>query len=1301
MIKPPGKNFVEDPSEYDGNQESLDEVLEQCFLSIEDGTGNLESLVSRFPSWKAEIVELFENLGNFKRVTSNLLPSAQPPSTEIDLSEFPDGKFGDYELLESIGVGGMGVIYRARQISLGRIVALKMVQRHRKDANRFKLEAESAAALSHPNIVSIYEIGEHQGRLFFSMELIEGCNLSDYLKRGPVDIREAARITRTIAEAVHYAHQHGILHRDLKPANILLDIEAQPHVTDFGLAKQLDRDTELTKSGTIMGTPGYMAPEQAAGKTSHLTIATDVYGVGAILYSLLSGQSPFTGESSLETLRRVVDEVPVSPRNLDSRIERDIDTICMKCIEKSPQLRYSTAKLLADDLSRFLLGQPVKARPIAVPERLWRWCLRNPAYSVLGFAVITLMIATMVISAQLTLNEQKTRFLVEEKNRNETRLKQEIAKALSQQRKLNDQERRRRDATCLDNAFRAAANGDSDALLWFSQAAQLASSDPFRFKRNFLRAQSWLDPHPFPLAAWLLDESVARPSAGGRCELEFCPHSEQFLLIRNRQFLLGNYNNNQLWKLENSFPGITCANWSTDGLWLAVGTESGKLIILDSDNREIIQRIEVQHPIDRIAFDGARQVLAVVTSGYKETSGKLLIWGFDKNEWTCPPIELSSRINQIEFSKGKNLLLTDQSQTSHLYRMIQGRPDLILQTPIHVTVDRDANRHCQPTLIADDSILTVCSDSGAIQFIDVETGKLVNEHVLEKDTKFVTVDPALNRMIVRGDRRVDVWKVESVDSPTGDNSGQVPQIPGKPLRFLDRLEHEHEVLAADMTAGSLVATCDGTNVKLWKLDDSTSTKLDVPYEQQVLATLPHQDHLQLLEFSEDGTRLATLQKDGLLRVWRLDQQDLAHYRVQVPRSGSQAKMIGRDRWLVTGLSRYSRNHGRNGMVENATIYSQQTGKLIGQSSADLEVNGPIMDAACSPDHRQLATIHAHPERSAETIKRDDGSAGSIQLWEWPAFESSNLPIELPGEPRSVEYSPDGGQLAICTKNLEIVLVDPISGAVQDILVPQDTYGNTVQQHLNAAGHYDNGKLKFSPDGSTIVVWGSLEGVWVWDIESRSLRFPPIQNNRKFATRVEFSPDGKHIAIAGGRHPVVQVIELETGEIVGQKIFQTSVVNAASFSPDGSAIVAAIRDGKAVIYDWSSGQVSQALVVEDVDIVASRFTPDGRFILTLGLDHHLRVWCTSDYRMAMKPIPTPAWARQILVSKDSRYVVIASGRHEIAGIDLNACQGTLSYDLNKTIVASELVSGKSIHDDILEPLDTAAWYTRWEKFRRFE
>jgi tetratricopeptide (TPR) repeat protein len=299
-------------------------------------------------------------------------------------------EFGDYELLEEIGRGGQGVVFRARQKSLNRTVALKIIGlgqwASKAHIKRFRLEAEAAASLDHPCIVPIYEVDEGDGSCYFSMKLIEGGQLDEVVKRTPMPVRQAAELMAKVARTVHYAHEHGILHRDIKLGNILLDAKGEPHLTDFGLARLLESESTVTRTLEVLGTPSYMAPEQAAGNnpaTAGLTSATDVYGIGAVLYQLLTGHPPFAGGTTYETIKLVLETEPRQPRLWNPKIDRDLSTICLKCLEKDPHRRYPAALALAEDLERWLRHEPIRARHTGVFTRGKKWLRRNPTTAAL------------------------------------------------------------------------------------------------------------------------------------------------------------------------------------------------------------------------------------------------------------------------------------------------------------------------------------------------------------------------------------------------------------------------------------------------------------------------------------------------------------------------------------------------------------------------------------------------------------------------------------------------------------------------------------------------------------------------------------------------------------------------------------------------------------------------------------------------------------------------------------------------------------------------------------------------------
>jgi WD40 repeat protein len=324
------------------------------------------------------------------------------------------GYFGDYEILVELGRGGMGVVYKARQVSVNRLVALKLVKwGHDLDDDRllrFRNETEAVAALDHPNVVPIFEVGQHEGQPYFTMKFLGGGSVAHRLHSYASDPRTAAALIIPVAEAVYHAHCRGILHRDLKPANILLDEQGRPYVGDFGLAKRLESDDELTLSQEVLGTPAFMASEQADRNLGPVTTATDVYGLGAVLYAMLTGRPAFRGETVLETLRMVREASPLPPSRLNPRVARDLETICLKCLHKQPVDRYGSAEAVALDLKRYLAGEPIAARSVGVATRFGMWCRRRPAQAALALT-LSLGLAATSVAATVAAHQAELRSL--------------------------------------------------------------------------------------------------------------------------------------------------------------------------------------------------------------------------------------------------------------------------------------------------------------------------------------------------------------------------------------------------------------------------------------------------------------------------------------------------------------------------------------------------------------------------------------------------------------------------------------------------------------------------------------------------------------------------------------------------------------------------------------------------------------------------------------------------------------------------------------------------------------------------
>jgi tRNA A-37 threonylcarbamoyl transferase component Bud32 len=402
-------------------------------------------------------------------------PQSVSPASRKGIDFFPSG----YEVLEELGQGGMGVVYKARHQRLARLVAIKRLRAgvHAQPSQlaRFRNEAEALARVQHPNIVQVFDVGEHDGEAFLALELVEGQGLAQKLARSVLPAREAAGLVETLARGIHSAHERGVIHRDLKPANVLFTTEGTAKISDFGLAKCLDNDAGPTRTGEIMGTPSYLAPEQAEGKSKEVGPAADIYALGAILYECLTGRPPFQGESTLDTLEQVRLRDPLPPSRLQPKVPRDLETICLKCLEKAPRQRYGSARELADDLARFQTGEPIRARRASLAERGLKWVKRRPTQAALVAVTCTAALVLLAVWAAFT--AQVTA------ERNHAREQEGIARANQKvaetERDRAEQQRQRAEAllvgctTAVRDYAQTTVRGKGEAMATGEQGAVL------------------------------------------------------------------------------------------------------------------------------------------------------------------------------------------------------------------------------------------------------------------------------------------------------------------------------------------------------------------------------------------------------------------------------------------------------------------------------------------------------------------------------------------------------------------------------------------------------------------------------------------------------------------------------------------------------------------------------------------------------------------------------------------------------------------------------------------------------------
>jgi WD40 repeat protein/tetratricopeptide (TPR) repeat protein len=687
-----------------GREKRLHSVLQTYLEAVDAGHApDRQELLRRHPDLATELAAFLQDQTKLRRLAASL-GSSRTAAFAPDVAAATLGTngpaaplatvryFGDYELLEEIARGGMGVVYKARQVSLNRTVALKMILAGQlasaNDVQRFHTEAEAAANLDHPHIVPIYEVGAHQGQHYFSMKLIEGGSLTERVPELVQQPREAVRLVVTVARAVHYAHQRGILHRDLKPANVLLDAQGEPFVTDFGLAKRVEEEG-MTRTGAVVGTPSYMSPEQAMGKKG-LTVAADVYSLGAILYECLTGRPPFKGETSLETLLQVMEHEPPRPSQLQPRIDRDLETVCLKCLEKEPTRRYGSAEGFAEDLERWQRGEPITARPIGRAQALAKWMRRKPQLAAIAALVLVLAalapVATLkwvqanrlvVAEAQARADAEKARRDAVDRAEAETLAKTAAEKARKDAVAKNAEAQRRSAQLALERGLFLFEQGNaSPALLWLGRSMELAP-DAVELHRA-----AWGN-----LTGWYAQMHTIRLSLDHPGAINDVVFSQDGKLLATacddgKARLFSAQNGRLLWSSPASAIAVSSLALSADGKLLLAGSANGDVRLWDVSTSK--PRLgPLHHPAEV-------SCLALRPDGQEILAGcgnhKAYRWAVATGKSVDPPLPHPHPVTNVAYSPDGERLLTgcqapkdrttnEPSESVQMWITATGRPD--------------------------------------------------------------------------------------------------------------------------------------------------------------------------------------------------------------------------------------------------------------------------------------------------------------------------------------------------------------------------------------------------------------------------------------------------------------------------------------------------------------------------------------------------------------------------------------------------------------------------------------------------
>lgn len=1183
----------------------------------------LEDYLPRFPQWREELILQFEvhrGLGSLVStardtslagVSDKTVPQAprQPVSTDKP-PVFPD--VPGYEILELIGEGGMGVVYRARQKELKRAVALKMIlpQRQAGEAERirFRLEAEAVARLQHPNIVQIYELGEHAGQLFFAMELVEGKTLTSWLRERRLSPRQSAAIVATLAHAVQAAHNRLVIHRDLKPDNVLVTADGTLKITDFGLARHLDR-ARLENSlgvrtsspgglsdGALLGTPDYMAPEQARGRAAEIGPATDVYALGAILYRLLTGRPLFSCATLLDLLHSVIHTPPAPPSQLNSTVDRDLEAICLHCLEKDPTRRYGSTLELAEELGRYGLGETVRVRPVGRGVRAWRWSKRNPALAGALVALLLVLVSGATLASILAVladqradeaqaAEARAKAKAEDEERERKRAENNERRAVSAEtrasQKASDEEKARERAET--NAQRAKAAEDEanrrtvaeklarEKAEWLLYRGQMQLAHSLWREGRTWEARETLDSCRWDLRGWEHDylytlfhrrgqRSLAQ-FQGGVQSVASSPDG-QWLAFSTYEGTTGIWETRSLQPVRIIKKGLVsvCFGQLPRHGWIVAGAKATAVELYELATGKLVQTLKGHvGAIKTVCCSPDQRWIA---SGGEDKTVKL--WSTQTGLLAHDLRRHTAEINGLCFSPdGKQLFSTSRDGTTRAWDVQNGKEEFVL---------KGHENGMYAVAFSPDGKIIATSDLEGVALWDAKTRQKTRtlDHIVTNPCLSFSPD---GRTLVTGgyDNALRLWDVQT---------GKAQQV----------LQGQLGIFSLCYLAGGRKLLSGG-----W---DGTVTLWDLGLGMENVTIDANGSGVNFVRFSPDGQRVVTGGSDLSVRVFHgVTGENLFTASRMTP--GFQAGSFSPDnRWIAAA--------GSEGLVLLYDTWKEPEPIILGE-----------------PGIRLVALDFRRDGRQLLSVLVD----GKVTLWDTATRRMvSSFQAEAGGDWLSAEYSPDGTNILVAGGNPLGYILDAQTGKVKQSL----------KGHLAAIFC-----ACYSADGRWIVTGGQDCTARLWEAatgkEIRTFR----QNDRVMT--VALSPDGRRLA-TGSEKKIVRLWDVQTGQEVFSFREHTEQVSCVTFSPDGRRLASASMDRTVRIHDAFASQPELTCRGHINDITSIQTSADGKLLVAAsdasqdGTPGEIRVWDTDTGQEILVLNTGMATQWSVAFSADGRRVV---------------------------------------------------------------